>query len=689
MKKSILITAALFMSACIHAQIIFSESFGSLALQSYTASSGTTQYTTIPAAFSLINDGHNNNVGASNNPNAPFHIAALKTTGWAVNYNSLENDTFLVSTSWFDTTTLAANRWVITPPITNIAANTILTWLAKSPDAGFADGYEVYGTNKTGTLTAADFTIGDRLLVVTAENAAWTRRSVNLGAFAGQTLRFAFRNNSTNKFQLWIDDIEVKTLALNLDGGITSVQSQKYILTNVNDTVRAHYTNNGATTINTVTLNYKYGTSSAVTQVFTFANGLSYGQNVECKFTFPYSFSSPGYYPLKVWAGSPNNATDQNSLNDTLTSYVTVQTTSPQKNVLVEQFVSAKDPETVDAQEKILALQSSSVIVVNIHDNDSLKEINSTGALTYRKNFSTAMVDRFYCDTLETNTFIRASYSKKINQRLKSVTPASVSIINKNFITGTKELTFTVKADFTGEVQGDYRINAYLVENHVYGNSADTSVNGYNQLSNYFNVPWSPYYQAGYFSTAENAYVLKAALYKHQRVLIHSFDGSFGNSGLIPQNGGTQNQSYQATFSITIPTATNGINKYNADNIYIVGYVAEFNTDQYKRNILNAAQEKLTANGEVVGITETVNPMNFQVYPNPTNGVIYLNGLNKGGTYEIKVYDLFGKCVFHKLTVNSFATEKLDLSRLSEGAYILNVSSGGKIYREKILKQGN
>lgn len=685
MKNIFILAFAIALSDTMFSQILFSNSFGNLSLQSYTTGNTTTLYSTIPSAFNLINDGHNNIASAFN---APFNVPALKKEGWAVTYNSVENDTFLVSTSWLDSSFISS-RWVITPAITNITANTVLTWLAKSPDAAYPDGYEVYGTNKSGVLTAANFSLGDLLFTTGAggEKNSWTRRAISLGSYAGQTLRFAFKNNSFNKYQLWIDDIEVKNTAFNLDGSITSIHSDKYILTGSSQSISVTFSNNAAAPINTITLNYQYGNSIPVSQLFTFSPGLNYGQSLKLSFGFPYSFSSAGYYKLKAWHTLPNNTTDQNVINDTLITYITAQSFSPPKNVFVEQFVSAKDADSPDAQEKVLALQSSSVIVVNVHDNDSLKEQNSAGLLTYKKKFSTALIDRKYNDSLLSSTVTKPYYNYRVYERLKAVTPASVSIINKTYNSGTKQLTFTLKTDFAGEVKGDYRLNAYLVENNISGKGSDTTVNGFNQLNDYFNVPWSPYYQRGYFSFADNSYVLNAWQYKHQRVLIHSFNGSFGNAGLIPQTGGTQNQSYQTTFSYTLPTITNGINKYNADNIYLVGFIAEYSTNGLQRDVLNVTQDKLTVNPEVVGLQKNTLSFASSIYPNPASKFIYVNTETKN--YEIQIHDLLGRCVFQKIVVNADVAERIDLTGFTYGTYILTVKSTSGISREKFIIQGN
>jgi hypothetical protein len=689
MKKILIFIVFLVSVSQLVSQTQFSNSFGNLSLQTYTTTSSSVQYTNAPVIYSVINDGLKNNIGSAINPNLPFNVPAFKTTGWAVVYNALENDTFLVSTSWLDTL-VAVNRWIITPPITNITANTVLTWLAKSPDANFKESYEVYGTNKTGTLVAQDFAVGDLLFSSTGENSSWTRRSVSLGNFVGQTLRFAFKNNSNNKYQIWIDDIEVITLPNNLDGALTGIETPKYILTNASDSIKVNVSNLGAININTLVLNYTIGNSSINTQTFTLANGLSYKQTNLTKFSLPYTVSSAGNFKAKVWISSVNTIQDQNQSNDTTFTYITVQSYSPKKSVLIEQFVSAYDGDCTDAQQKVLALQNDSVIIVNVHDLDSLKETNSTGILnTYKKNTATAMIDRTYFSGPESVSVTRPYYNNLVAKQLKTVTPASVSIINKTYNSVTKQLSFTVKADFIGDVKGDLRLNAYLTENNVSGPSSDISANGYNQLNNYYNVSWSPYYQLGIFSSTYSAYVLKPYQFKHHNTLVYSFDGSFGNPGLIPTNGGTQGQSYQKTYTLTVPTPTNSASLYNSDNLYIVAFLAEYNSNQNNRNVLNVVKQKITPNSEILGVQEEQGNSFISLFPNPSNGNMYINSPKSLNTYEIKAIDIMGRCVFIE-TLNQVGNQaQLDLSALNNGVYFLSISSENGNFIEKVIIQKN
>jgi hypothetical protein len=689
MKNILIFITALVFTAPLFSQTLFSNSFGNLSLQTYTTTSSSVQYTTFPAVFSNINDGYKNNIGSLTNPNKPFNVPALKTEGWSVVYNTVENDTFLVCTSWLDTTAIA-DRWIITPPVSNIAANTVLTWLAKSPDANFTESYLVYGTNKTGTLVPQDFAVGDQLYTNASENSVWTRRSVSLAAFAGQTLRFAFRDNSNGKYQLWIDDIEVLTLPNNLDAAILSIETPKYILTNSSHTISTTITNLSAAIINSVTLNYQIGNSSVQTETVGITGGLGYKQTTSATFGLPYSVSSAGNYKLKTWFSAVNFSQDQNQLNDTIFTYITVQNSAPRKSVLVEHFVSAFDGECSGAQEKILSRQNDTVIVVNIHDLDSLKETNSIGLLSaYKKNTATAMFDRTYYSSPGSIAATQPYHDSLIYKQLRKISPASVSIVNTTYNSLTKQLSFTVKADFIGDVKGDLRLNAYLIENNVHGPWGDTLVNGYNQLNDYYAVPWSYYYLKGYYSSLYGTYVLNGYQFQHQNTLVHSFDGAFGNAGLIPATGGTQNQSYQKTYTLTVPTPTNNINKYTSDNLYIVGFLAEYDTDLSKRNVLNVTKQKVTANNETLGLKDNIQLASLAVYPNPSNGKLYLNSSKAVNTYQVKVYDLVGKCVFMEdlFQVGNVAT--LDVSQLNTGIYFLSVSSKSGNFIEKIVIQKN
>lgn len=99
-----------------------------------------------------------------------------------------------------------SDDWLVTPEITVLNSQAILSWKAHAVDAAHPDGYAVYITdrgNKPGDFPA------EPEFVVTKENAKWTEHSISLKKWAGKQVRIAFVNNSTDCNLLALDDIKV------------------------------------------------------------------------------------------------------------------------------------------------------------------------------------------------------------------------------------------------------------------------------------------------------------------------------------------------------------------------------------------------------------------------------------------------------------------------------------------------
>lgn len=116
------------------------------------------------------------------------------------------SDTIVGSTSFFSPIG-RADRWLITPPINLGAYGNILSWEAKSHDASYLDGYDVYISTTDADLNSFSDTIG----VVSFENATWTSREINLSdeGYNNQTVFIAFVNRTYDGFKLYLDDIQM------------------------------------------------------------------------------------------------------------------------------------------------------------------------------------------------------------------------------------------------------------------------------------------------------------------------------------------------------------------------------------------------------------------------------------------------------------------------------------------------
>src|SRR4030095_6337239 len=138
-------------------------------------------------------------------------------------YNENVFDSAAFSTSFYSPAG-AADDWMWTPLIGPLPANSVLSWNAKAYDISFPDGYEVrIMTAASGPPTGGTGVLGNQvtnstvIFSTTAENTSWATHFIDLNAYAGQAVYIGFRNNSTDKFLLLIDDVKVEATASTYD----------------------------------------------------------------------------------------------------------------------------------------------------------------------------------------------------------------------------------------------------------------------------------------------------------------------------------------------------------------------------------------------------------------------------------------------------------------------------------------
>ena len=117
------------------------------------------------------------------------------------------------SCSYYNSTVLTPNNWLISPAV-NLTGNATLTFWVAAQDASYAaEHYGVYISTTAGT-TPADFTL---LFEETIDanggsraQGAWKQKTVDLSSYTGQTVRIAFRHfNCTDMFYLDLDDVVI------------------------------------------------------------------------------------------------------------------------------------------------------------------------------------------------------------------------------------------------------------------------------------------------------------------------------------------------------------------------------------------------------------------------------------------------------------------------------------------------
>ena len=688
-KKLFSLLSILFAVHSVSSQILYSERFNSLSLNTgtYTSNSNTYLYANVPNGMFTINT---DSLKADTlGGNYPFKSLSQYQKAWLSYVPFNGTDTFAVSTSWIMPIG-TAKAWLITPTIDSVKFNSILSWEAMAPDINNQDGYEVYVTTITSsTPTASDFSA--LVFSTTAEKSKWQTHGISLAAYAGQKIRIAFKNNSNNKYQLWLDDIVVENIVNGNDAGVVSNETYKYSVINTNNTISATFKNYGFKPISNLTINYKMNNGPTVSEIKIVSPPLQYLESREIAFSTLYSSPTPQYNTFAIWTSSINGQTDQNNMNDTIKGGLTISSTVPQKKVLVEQFTGAWCGWCPDGYTVLNSIVSTNtnVIAASIHDNDNLSIFEgSTLIADYATEFPSATIDQYKFPTSDEIAITRNNWNSFINQRIVMPVPATIALTNVTYDSLTRQLNAIVSTTFVGDVKGDYRLNLYIKENNVYGPSLDLTDNQWNQHSYLYNIGSSPYYQLG-SNLNSTTYLLSAADYKHQYVINKMMDGAYGISGIIPANGSTSGQTYSTTSSYTLPLSASGEFRYNANNIYLIGVLSEYNVDSKKRSVLNVAEVKLTSNPEVlVGLKELKKTeLQLNVYPNPATEVCNLTYTIKDNEYvKVSVYNTLGELVYLETkNVNAGnVIHTLNLNTLPSGNYSVQVSFKNNVVTKKL-----
>lgn len=190
----------LYMSA--QGQTVFSEDFDGIG---GPTAGGAGTYT-FPAGWLLRNVDNSTPAANVSYVNEPWERRE--------DFNFNVSDSAAFSTSWYSPAG-TSNDWMWTPSFT-VQPNTILKWNAVTYDASYPDGYEVRIMTQSSTPggpTGGAGVIGNQItnstaiFSIAAENSTWTARQISLNSYVGETIWVGFRNNSTDKFLLLIDDV--------------------------------------------------------------------------------------------------------------------------------------------------------------------------------------------------------------------------------------------------------------------------------------------------------------------------------------------------------------------------------------------------------------------------------------------------------------------------------------------------
>jgi hypothetical protein len=97
-----------------------------------------------------------------------------------------------------------------------------------------------------------------------------------------------------------------------------------------------------------------------------------------------------------------------------------------------------------------------------------------------------------------------------------------------------------------------------------------------------------------------------------------------------------------------------------------------------------SAEVTVTVDGQI-GVYEEDEDLSFEIFPNPSSGIINIGIGRIDSPYSLEVFTVDGKRVFvgYYQVDQSFMT--IDLSRLAKGIYYVTLTSGGLEFQEKVV----
>lgn len=299
--------------------------------------------------------------------------------------------------------------------------------------------------------------------------------------------------------------------------------------------------------------------------------------------------------------------------------------TAQEKRVLIEQYTGAWCGWCVDGayiMDTLIAGNPGRVIGVKVHQGDDMqtKDMDSLGA--FIPGFPAGGINRKVYPPSTSFAIYREQWPAKVQAELQAPAKADVEISDITFDPATRVMSAKVTAKFFAALNGDMRLNLYVVEDSVSGTGS-----GYDQNN----------YLAGRAGYEDNPfYKLPAVLkgYQHRHVVRNMLGGTWGTANVIPASV-TSGASYSYTYTYTVPI------NVKADQVTLVGTVAMGGSAASSHEVLNVIDAKLTSLQPIVGLALT------------STGS-YISAKSKGTTEQ-------------KVTVSNTSSEPFE-ARLSIGA---------------------
>ena len=600
---------------------IFSEDFNSM-----TVISG--YFYNLPTGWTTIGDGQTNY----------SNYTGFGDSWIGLNYSS-EVGLVAGSTSWI-TSSGTVNRWLITPAINITGADYSLVFKTYGYSDSYPESLKIMISTTTNDQDAFSL-----LLNIPSVPAGETVKMIDLSAYAGQTVYFAFVNCGTNGYYVAIDDVQVTIPAQN-EIAITDIILPGQAPSGGSITVKGTVKNNGAAPLTSYSVQY---TADGVTSPLYTVTGINVQTSRTHTFSHnvPYQPSTLGEHTVTVTVSNPNGAADDPSDN-TLSGSLNVYDGSHavMRNVLMENFTTASCGNCPSAHERIKsAIQGRDNIIWVAHHvgyGTDQWTLSASNTLTrfYAANSTYApalMLDRTHFTGSAFTTgdspapgpvfFPWTDVADAIQTAADQPAFMTVSFGNTHYDAATRQVTTTIKVHALNSVEmSNPRLSLYLIEDSLYGQQSGGGSN-----------------------------------YQHDHVIRAAISNITGDADIITNV--TDGMDVEHTYTATLNSS------WNAEHCRLVAFVNNYNTSNVNDcQVMNSTISNYLRDGDV-GIDD-VNTMSLRLYPNPVNNYCILESEN--GIREVVVINTLGQEVLRTLADGSNQV-RIETASLPKGVYVVKV----------------
>ncbi len=480
----------------------------------------------------------------------------------------------------------------------------------------------------------------------------WQTLSIGLTGTAGESdVVVAFKHTDQGYYAdgLAIDNVLIFVPTPNT-ASFTGITSHDYAPINSDYTLKGSVTNLGSNNITSMNVNWTTDDGQSGDALIT---GLNIAPFTSYEFTHPDVIAiGPTDYVMTEVTISAVNESEESIISDgTQSINILPLVYFPERKVLIEEATGTwcgwcpRGAVNLD----LMADNYPNSIEVAVHNNDPMKNtVYDAGMGNLIGGYPSGLVDRAFVD-INPSQFEELFLARIEVQALVSVG------ITTEYDANSRDLTATVTATFAGNANGNYRINAIVVEDNVTGTGS-----GYNQSNYYAGGDYGP---MGGYENLPSTVPAADMVYRHVgRTILGGWSGS-ANS--IPSQV-VEGEEYAKTYTYNVPSG------YDDSEITVVGLVINQETGE----IMNAEESSSILSAKEL----EAYGFDFKLFPNPaqTTSNILLK-LENAGHVSYAIYDVSGKQVASKdlgTVAPGEYLHEINIENLNSGMYFISITTG-------------